>query len=246
MVRYIVLLACISSLGCVNCNFHACDASLAPYGPGETIAKADRNRVHVYIINGDDPFGSTSLGKLKAELNASGFAQVNYGGLFYAPWFESKIRRLQFEDPQAKVILIGHGFGVGTADGIAARLSREGIAVETVVALSPRYMPGFNTQPVHDVRRVVIQAKDATGTPLLGGDKAYSIDETGSVVEDAATAGLVLGLVREACDTMPKVETVMTAALPIIDDPAPLPRMKPVTVPTPKEPVKGILTGNQK
>jgi hypothetical protein len=250
MMRSIIMIviSTVALTGCVTDNHRAYDNSLAPIGDAEAISKADRNRVHIVILNGSDPFRRESLDRLVAELNAAGFAQVSYGGLLYAPYFETKLRKIAADDPDSRFIIIGQGLGITAADAMTARLSQSGLIVSAVVAIEPMTMPGATESLDHDVRRVTVSARDAVGTILREQDVAYKIDDTGTLLEDHATAGIVLQLAKDAVQSMPKSVEESFAALPMIDNPAPLPRSKAVRdAESPrKQPVAGELLSRPK
>jgi hypothetical protein len=243
--NWILLAAALATpIGCTTCNHKACDVCLAPLGLEDDYGRAERNRVHIFIINGDDPFRSDRLCALTRELNCAGFSQVNSGGLLFISKFESRIKSIHCDDPDARFILIGQGFGVAAADGLAARLTTAGVPIECVVALATSTT--FANAASHDVRRVCIGAGEAVGVALKPSDATYQVDGAPLESDPSRTAGLVLTIVREACTGVPPRQVEATAMLPLLDDPAPLPRAKAVLTPELKEPVKGILMSQPK
>jgi hypothetical protein len=239
-----LLLCLLPGLGCVSPNHRATELALSPEEGGEGMPLATRNRVHVYIINGNEPFSTSGIDKLRKKLNESGFAKVSAGGLFYGRYFENAIRKQHHEDPEARFILVGYGFGVASADSIAARLQGEGVPIDSVIAMAPRSFPGWNTTPDPNLNRIVIDVKASTSAF----ERAYAIGDAKSISGDAAAAEVVRNAVVESCHSLPPEVETQVALLPIIDNPAPLPMAKPAmvkTAPPAKKPVPGILTGTQ-
>jgi hypothetical protein len=215
----------LPGIGCITPNHRALELALSPEGGDEGIDLASRNRVYVYIVNGNDPFSNDGIAKLRTKLNEAGFAKVSSGGLFYSWYFASTIRKQHAADPEPRFIIVGYGFGVTIAESLAAKLHGEGVPIDSVIALAPRTIPGWNATPEANV-------------PHISLDAATAVD----------AAELVLGTVMESGFAVPQDEVVMMAVLPMIDNAAPLPMSKPVIVkaiPPVKKPVTGILTGTQ-
>ena len=213
-----------SSLGCVTPCHKANSLALAPECFDDTSTLIERNRVQIFIINGNDPFPIESLVAVRKKINASGFAKVSTGGLLYVPYFESVIRKLHREEPETKIILLGYGFGVSSADGLAKKLVSQSIPIDTVIAMAPRVLPGFETVPDPSVNRVKIL-------------------EPASTAEDDPATSQIVGIVTAALQSMPSVEATPLSALVMIDDPAPLPTRQVEVVQIPlKKTVTGTLT----
>ncbi len=246
MRGFVLFAIFVSSVGCVTPCSKANLDSLIPEGPTEGTTLAERSRVHVFILNGSDPWATDGLTALRQTLHESGFAKVNTGGLFYAPYFEAHIRQIHRQDPEARFVLLGYGFGVGSADGLAHKLHDEGIEIHTVIAMAPRALPGFESVPDPAVNRVVIRGK-ATASPLqLTSERTFTVDDATTIAGDSSANALVASLVSDVLLAMPAGETTQMTAMAMIDDPAPLPRQTAVVQapPTPKK-VKGTLTGRE-
>lgn len=233
-MRLAILLALIPLAGCVMPAHQPAEPVIADI-PESVSEVSPRGRLHLFIINGSDPF--VSMSPLRKKLNEAGFHKVSSGGLFYTASFESTIRALHADDPDTRFVLVGYRLGVASVDNMATRLVRDGIPVETVLALAPlTIVPGDITASVN---RIIIRAK---ASPLEAGDQhAYDIPGAISIASDAAAMELALNVVRESLAGIPMPEETPVAVLPIIDDPAPLPR-----APVAGKPVKGILTGTSR
>lgn len=237
-MRILMLLCFLLAAGCVTPCHKACDKVLAPNDGLHETTLAQRNRIHVFVINGNEPFGRDGLSKLSTHLNESGFAKVNVGGLVFRPYFQAKIRQAHRDDPDARFILIGYGFGAAAAEGMAAALHGEGVPIEAIVALAPQYLP-FMSAEATPVRRIVIRNK-AGAMPLEMVESGTIFLASNDVASDEAMHHLVADLLNDACAGLPAIVDMPPSVLALIDDPAPLPSLPE------SKPVRGILTNRPK
>lgn len=244
-MRWLVpALACVVA-GCITPAHEANVRALAPEGSAAEWPLTERGRVHVFVVNGNDPFETDRLATLRGYLHDAGFAKVSIAGLFFVPLFESTIRDLHRNDPYARFLIVGNGFGAAFADGLAQRLHSEGIPVDAVIALSPLQVPFFEAAGGSPVPRVVIRAGESPSSFERFADRVYRVHDATAAAGDAATAELVTQAMVESLGTLPTHSDFAPAVLPMIDDPAPRPGRVPVARhPQPsRPPVQGVLTG---
>lgn len=94
-----------------------------------------RNRVHVFVVNGFDVTNCCNLTGLCDCLRSIGYIKTSYGCPAHVWCFASEIRRIQKEDPEARFVLIGYGFGGNLVDSLAWGLRKDGIPVDLIVYL---------------------------------------------------------------------------------------------------------------
>jgi hypothetical protein len=237
-------------------DYHAAAREPKP-GP----ARCQRDRVHVFVFNGNDPVALGDLTGLRDQLNACGYLKVNYGQLFHGGTFEAEARAVRCADPDARFVVVGYSFGAGTAEGMASRLAASGVPIDGLVEIAPVYLPwSASPVPVAGVARRVVVTPARIDPEVAFGAEVVRVPGTGhfSVPTHPATARAVLDLLDAAAARVP-VDPEPPLSLPLIDDPAPIPwvaeptgkptpatpEITPITPipPRPRKPVEGDLTG---
>jgi hypothetical protein len=99
------------------------------------VPDTNRDRVHVFFVNGVDPLCLGNLNSLCAHLQQLGFRNSHFGQLWSTPLCVSKLRRLKREDPGARVVLLGYSAGANAVRWVANRLNKEGVPVDLLVYL---------------------------------------------------------------------------------------------------------------
>ena len=245
MLRRIHCLGVVAAIwagatGCTTCHNRALETSLSPIVECEA-SSLQRNRVHTFIVNGDDPLGFGSFPLLPERLNANGYAMIHTGQVFHGSTFEAEIRRLHRCEPESRFVLVGGGFGAGTVDGIARRLAADAIPVDGVVLVAPLYLDSPPSNP-SGPRRVVINPLSASSDETAEVYRAPGVNRF-SLPGHPVVEAMVLDMLRASAMQVSIVETAV-AVLPLQDDPAPLPTLTP-DAPR-KAPVQGELVGRPK
>lgn len=124
----------LAATGCISCGHEACPKAIEA-GPHCDVPQCDRRHVYAVLINGLTP--SPCLEELRLKLAESGFEKTFRAELCHTGWLWREMKRVQKCDPEARFVLIGYGFGCGSAVGIAKDAAREGLTVDALVLLDP-------------------------------------------------------------------------------------------------------------
>jgi pimeloyl-ACP methyl ester carboxylesterase len=101
----------------------------------QALRAADRDRVHVFFINGLDPLDKGNLVGLSDRVRELGFQNVAFGQMYDEPAMRREIVRVHAQDPGAKIVVVGFSFGANLARVLADQLQAENIPVELLVYL---------------------------------------------------------------------------------------------------------------
>ena len=139
--------------GCLNCFFPVPAPPPETAGPCQALPAFVRHHVHVFMMNGVDPFGVGNLSGVRDHVLALGFTQIYYGQLYHRGWFEEQIERIQKEDPEGRIVLIGYGAGAKSLGTLAQKMTAAGATIDVLLALdaSPDELPGGENYPVQEL-----------------------------------------------------------------------------------------------
>ena len=216
--------------GCTSCHHQAIRPVIEPL-QNTALCGEQRSQVYTFLVNGNDPLILAELYQLRGKLNEYGFTKIYSGELFHGALFEKEIRRLHREEENPKIVLVGYSFGAGVVDGIAERLSADGLPVDVLVQLAPVYLPTTQMNP-NDFqvgRRVVLNPNGflagisprESGTIQVPGSGHFSLPM------NPATITTIAELLNELASAVPTADWI-GPSLPINDDPAPLPGQLPI------------------
>jgi hypothetical protein len=188
---------------CTFLSFGAGCASMChpmqPAGPDVaarclSLQPAQHDRVHIFVINGLDPFHITNATGFAQYLRDLGFHDVQFSMMWTSGKFAERIRALKAAEPSARVVIIGYSMGVCFARKLAQRVQEQGITVDLLLFLDAYT---FNNYPEHspaDGTRIVNMMTEPRGflgsTPLAGipnyefiGVRHYFVPTTQCIVE---------------------------------------------------------------
>lgn len=129
------LLAC--NCGCLNFIHPILPAPPEMAGPCLALPQHVRRHVHIFLMNGVDPLGAGNLAGLCDHIHKLGFGHTYYGQLYHAGWCEREMLRLQKEDPEGRIVLIGYGQGARVLRSLGQRLAAQGAVIDVLLALEP-------------------------------------------------------------------------------------------------------------
>src|SRR5262249_38071447 len=92
-----------------------------------------RDHVYVFLVNGIDPGNLCNFRGLYDYVCGLGFNNVYFGQLWDGPHFVQKIRQLRWQDPQAKIFLLGYSAGTNVVNLMAQSLKKDGTRIEVLV-----------------------------------------------------------------------------------------------------------------
>jgi hypothetical protein len=197
----------------------------------QTVPRACRGHVYVFLMNGLDPMNYGNLTGLRDYLQGLGFCKTYYGQLYHLWWFENEIRRLSKEDPDAHFALIGFSLGCNLAYDIARAVERDQVHIDLLVFLSGNHpvapMPHERPENVGKVVNLL-----AAGVMATRGDRdwAQNVRLDSTLHFGSPTHPTTLKLLSEEL-------TTVAASVPAADLPPPPAPPAADEAPTPR-PVK--------
>jgi hypothetical protein len=101
--------------------------------PCRSLPQACRGHVYVFLVGGMDPCHWANLGGLCSYLNSLGFTKTYCGELYHCWYFDSEIKKLHREDPEARFVLLGFSFGANVVRNLAQSAAKDGITIDLLV-----------------------------------------------------------------------------------------------------------------
>jgi hypothetical protein len=121
----------------------------------QAVPQADRDRVHVFFINGLDPLGSGNFRGVFEQVRQLGFQHVHYGQMYNQPSMKREVIRIHQHDPQAKFVVIGYSFGANLAASLARAVQTDGVAIDLLVYLAGDTMSNSPKNRPENARRII-------------------------------------------------------------------------------------------
>jgi hypothetical protein len=121
----------------------------------QALPSASRDSVHVYFINGLDPFDKGNLVGLSERVRELGFKNVEFGQMYDEPAMRHEILQLHREDPATKVVVVGFSFGANLARLLTDQLRAEAIPVDLLVYLGGDTLTNSPEDRPVNARRIV-------------------------------------------------------------------------------------------
>jgi hypothetical protein len=94
-----------------------------------------KQRVHIFVCNGLDPFCLGNLNGFCHAVRSQGFDNIYFGQIWESADVERGIVDVRRCDPGAKIVLLGYSLGANDARRICNRLMGQGIRVDLLVYL---------------------------------------------------------------------------------------------------------------
>jgi hypothetical protein len=142
----------IPSAGCLG-FVHAIKAPAAM--PCEDLPASCREHIHVFLIDGLDPFDFANLRGVRDYVNALGFQNTHYGQFFDTETFRKDIRRIHQEDEAAHFVVIGFSMGARLARGMVESLQGDGVHVDLLVYLDGKSLMYVSRDAPGNVDRIL-------------------------------------------------------------------------------------------
>ncbi|HEV3203390.1 MAG TPA: hypothetical protein VGY77_03355 [Gemmataceae bacterium] len=192
------------------------------------LPKCSRDHVHVFLVNGLDPFNYGNLTGVRDYLHNLGFHQTYYGQFFHTGWYKNEIHRIQKEDPEAHFVLIGFSLGMNVVDWLAKCLKEDGIFIDLMVWLSGNHpvqpMPHERPENVGRVVNIL-----ASGIMQARGERDWAENhqppKTGhfALPTNQETLEILAEALRQVAAAVPVTEK-KTSPVPSLEDSGPSPR----------------------
>ncbi len=145
----------LSASGCL-CYLHPLESMKPEFvEPCRTVPKCSRDHVHIIFVHGMDPFDCANLAGVRDYVQQLGFHKTYYGQLYHSHHFESELRRIHEEDPDARFVLIGFSFGANMARDLAQSAKKNGITIDLLVYLGGNTLKNVPRDRPENVGRVI-------------------------------------------------------------------------------------------
>jgi len=114
-----------------------------------------RERVHIFILHGLDPFDYANLAGLRGYCADLGFPNTWLGQFYHAGRFAAEIRSVAQDDPGAGLVLIGFSAGANAARDVATSLQEDGITIDLLVYMGGNTLADVPDSRPENVRKVI-------------------------------------------------------------------------------------------
>jgi hypothetical protein len=126
----------------------------------QALPRCQRDRVHVFFVNGLDPRCIGHLDMVRNYVVQLGFQNTCLGQLYSGGGFKEKIRHTHRDHPEVRFVLIGYGYGADLVAGMAHDLQTDGIGIDLLVYLAGDTLentPEYRPENVHRIVNVTGQ-----------------------------------------------------------------------------------------
>ena len=165
--------ALAGSSGCLN-FLHP-----APPVPEDAVAcckalpQACRNRVYIFLINGNDPAHYANLDGVRDQLISLGYIKTYCGPYYDYGWYKDEILRIHQEDENARFAVMGFSVGARTARELVHAVAPDGVTVDLLMYCGPVTLPNEpRSRPENALHVVSVsgQGMDWVVVPISGAD----------------------------------------------------------------------------
>jgi hypothetical protein len=154
-----------AGLGATGCH-SVCPVSDDLAEVCSAVADCSRRHVRIFFIQGHDLLDCADLAAVKHTMQDLGFACCWMGYGHHTGHFREIILDTLHADPQARIVLVGFGHGVGSAEGLARLLQGDGVSVDLLVCLDGSDLEQGYVRPANVGKVVrVIASKEPCDPP---------------------------------------------------------------------------------
>src|SRR5262245_14495329 len=121
----------------------------------EAMPRSCRGNVHVFLVNGFDPFDISGIGDAKSTLHGLGFKNVYSGQFYHAGGFGDEIKEVAADDPNAHFVVVGVGMGVDAAVSLAEKVSEYGVTIDLLASVDSPFWSNAAGKKPSNVQRVL-------------------------------------------------------------------------------------------
>lgn len=212
-----------SGVGCLSCRHQGYAESLRVLEASE-FPNPIRQRVHLFMMNGEDVFELGGMLTLRDELCRAGYSKVYYAQKEDVNWYYSEMRRLHRDEPDARMVLLGYGTSAARVTKLAQDAIVDQLPLDSVIYLDPSHYDADLTQAL-PVTTVSVKSHNWPGSPGLITTETIGIDAGHvSAPGDPATLGIIVRLMTLSASrvVLPSIENL--PHLPLRDKLEPTPR----------------------
>ena len=151
----LLIASAFSSSGCMPFLHRAEPPSVERVVACKTAPAENRDRVHIFMIHGVDPFDWANMAGVRDYLHGLGFGKTYYGQMYHTARFEKELRRIHCEDPEARFVLIGFSFGANLVRMMANHAQEEGIPIDLLVYLGGNTLKNEPRDQPENVAKII-------------------------------------------------------------------------------------------
>lgn len=164
-----------------------------------SLDQGKRDRTHVFMINGLDPWYAANLNSLCAYWRSLGFHRCRCKQMFTAGGMREDIVELRKRDPEAKIVVAGYSSGANCARSLVNQLQKDGVEVDLLVYLGGDTV--FNTPESKPKNARKVLNVMGHGLALTGYDLFFKGEEIDGAINHRVDARhFVLPSTREASE----------------------------------------------
>ncbi len=121
----------------------------------ETAPQGEKDRLHLYFVNGLDPLYAGNFKGLSDYVKTLGFGNVYNGQLHHCAHFRQSIVNLKRDEPNAKIVLLGYSAGANAIRALAHALDKDRVEVESLVYVGGDTIKNEPLSRPPNVRRIL-------------------------------------------------------------------------------------------
>lgn len=129
------------SSGCLNCLHPVAPLSQDVVAQAQALPTICRNRVYVFLINGNDPVHAANLDGVRQALIDAGYPKIYCAEYIFSDYCKKEILRLHREDESARFVVLGFSVGARTARDLVESLRPDGVTVDLLMYCGPVTIP---------------------------------------------------------------------------------------------------------
>ena len=176
----------LAEVGCLSCCHPVPPPAPEQVMACHTVPSCCRGHVYIFLVDGVDPVRFCNFAGLHHYLTDLGYLNTYHGEMYHCFWFNSEIRRIHKEDPDARFVIVGHGCGAKVARSLACDLQDENIAVNLLVYVDGSLLGSSADRP-GNVARVINARVPGYVRPTADLAGADNVQLQGSNTFSAAT-----------------------------------------------------------
>lgn len=184
-----------------------------------------RQRVYLFMMNGDDLLGIGDLPGLRDDLCRAGFIKVYYAQKEDVAYFYREMRRLGRDEPDARMLLLGYGAAADRVVKLAEDAARDRLPLDAVILLDPAGSAACDLPGLLPVPSVAVKSHNwQDGAGLITGETVpVPIGHAGLPRHPVTLAVTVRLMILSASKVTPP-SIAGLPHLPLRDKPEPTPR----------------------
>lgn len=222
----------LNGTGCTSCHYKSFSQSMQACEQTE-LPIAVRQKVYLFAMNGLDASDLTGLCKMRDRVCEAGFSKVYTAQRADAAWYEREVRRVSWDDPDVRVVLLGVGTAADKMIALANGAAADGVVVDSLILLDP-VCDKLPTETAY--RTVVVRSHNWRGGRDIVGTENVVVAKLGhlTMAKNPAVVEKVVEVMTDSAQRVGPLPGDPYPTLPLTDCPNPTPRpLSPSSEPTP-------------